>query len=79
MGNMEGTCGALVGAGIALGMMTKDKAKSMRGMREMMTKFECRNHATQCKVLKGVETKQVLRECPMCVADACEFLEEQIK
>ena len=78
MGNMEGTCGALVGAGIALGMTTKDKAKSVKGMREMMTKFQHRNHATQCKVLKGIETKQLLRECPMCVADACEFLEEQI-
>lgn len=79
MGNMEGTCGALVGAGIALGMITKDRAKSMKGMREMMAKFQERNHATQCKVLKGVETRQVLRECPMCVADACEFLEEMIK
>lgn len=78
MGNMEGTCGALVGAGIALGMITNDKARSMKGMREMMTKFQERNHAIQCKALKGVETKQVLRECPMCVADACEFLESII-
>lgn len=36
MGNMEGTCGALVGAG------------------------------------------NVLRECPLCVEDAAEFLEEQL-
>lgn len=78
MGNMEGTCGALVGAGIALGMITRDKAESMKGMREMMTKFHERNHATQCKVLKGVGNKKVLRECPMCVADACEFLEDLI-
>lgn len=78
MGNMEGTCGALVGAGIALGIITKDKAKSMKGMKVMMDKFQERNHATQCKVLKGVETKQVLRECPLCVADACEFLEQLI-
>ena len=47
MGNLEGTCGALVGAGIVLGLVNKDKAKS-------------------------------LRACPDCVADACEFLEEQI-
>ena len=47
MGNLEGTCGALVGA-------------------------------TQCKLLKGVGTKVVLRECPNCVADAAEFLEEQL-
>ena len=44
----------------------------------IMTKFQERNGATQCKLLKGVGTKVVLRECPLCVADAAEFLEEQI-
>ena len=78
MGNMEGTCGALVGAGITLGMATKDRAKSMKGMKQMMTKFRQRNSATQCKQLKGIGTKMVLRECPDCVADAAEFLEELI-
>ncbi|WP_031533682.1 MULTISPECIES: C-GCAxxG-C-C family protein [unclassified Bacteroides] len=78
MGNMEGTCGAIVGAGIALSLITKDKAKAVKGMREIMTRFEERNKAIQCKLLKGVETKQVLRECPDCVADAAEFLEDII-
>ena len=78
MGNMEGTCGALVGAGIVLGCVCKDKAKSMKQMREIMMKFQERNGATQCKLLKGVGTKKVLRECPDCVADAAEFLEEQL-
>lgn len=76
MGNMEGTCGALVGAGITLGLATKDRAQSMRGMKQMMTKFQERNGATQCKLLKGVGTRVVLRECPDCVGDAAEFLEE---
>lgn len=40
--------------------------------------FQQRNGATQCKLLKGVGTKVVLRECPDCVADAAEFLEEQL-
>ena len=57
MGNMEGTCGALVGAGITLGMFTKDRAKSMKGMKQMMTQFQQRNGATQCKLLKGVHEK----------------------
>ncbi len=78
MGNMEGTCGALVGAGIVLGLINKNKAKSMRQMREIMTNFQKRNGATQCKLLKGVGTKIILRECPDCVADAAEFLEEKI-
>ena len=78
MGNMEGTCGALVGAGLVLGLVNKDKAKSMKQMRQIMTKFKERNGATQCKLLKGVDTKIVLRECPYCVADAAEILEEQL-
>ncbi len=78
MGNMEGTCGALVGAGVVLGLVNKDKAKSVREMREIISKFQCRNGATQCKMLKGIESGNVLRECPDCVADACEFLEDAI-
>lgn len=79
MGNMEGTCGALVGAGLVLGLVNKDKVKSMKQMRQIMTRFQERNGATQCKLLKGVGTKNVLRECPLCVADAAEFLEELIQ
>jgi C_GCAxxG_C_C family probable redox protein len=78
MGNLEGTCGALVGAGLVLGLVNKDKAKSMKQMRQIMTKFQARNGATQCKLLKGIGTGIVLRACPDCVADAAEFLEEQI-
>ena len=47
-------------------------------MRQIMTKFQERNGATQCKLLKGIGTKVVHRECPDCVADAAEFLEEQL-
>ena len=79
MGNMEGTCGALVGAGIVLGLATKDRSSSRKGMRQIMMQFQERNGATQCKLLKGIGTKVVLRECTGCVADAAEFLEEQLK
>ena len=78
MGTMEGTCGALVGAGIVLGMATQDRAKARTGMRQIMTRFQQKNGATQCKLLKGVGTHVVLRECSGCVADAAEFLEEQL-
>lgn len=76
MGNMEGTCGALVGAGMVLGLSGKSKAEIIQGMRRIMNNFQERNGATQCKLLKGIESGKVLRECPDCVADACEFLEE---
>ena len=79
MGNMEGTCGALVGAGIVLGLATKDKPMSRKCMRQIMMKFQERNGATQCKILKGVGTGVILRECIGCVADAAEFLEEQLE
>ncbi len=78
MGNMEGTCGAIVGAGIVLGLATTDRAKSRAGMRQVMMRFQERNGATQCKLLKGVGTNIVLRECSGCVADASELLEEQL-
>ena len=79
MGNMEGTCGALVGAGIVLGLATKDRAAARKGMRQIMTQFQQSNGATQFKMLKGVGTGAVLRECAGCVADAARFLEEQLE
>ena len=79
MGTMEGTCGALVGAGVVLGLVTKDRAAARKGMRQIMTQFQQRNGATQCKMLKGVGTGVVLRECTNCVTDAAELLEEQLE
>jgi C_GCAxxG_C_C family probable redox protein len=79
MGNMEGTCGALVGAGVVVGLVNKDKAASVRQMRQIMTRFQERNGATQCRLLKGLGnsgSRTPLRECPDCVADAAELLEE---
>ena len=78
MGNMEGTCGALVGAGMVLGLATKDRNVSRARMKEIMTKFQQRNGAIRCKELKGIGTGKVLRDCPDCVADASEFLEEYL-
>jgi C_GCAxxG_C_C family probable redox protein len=76
MGNMEGTCGAITGAGLVLGLVSKGPATKQ--MRQIMNKFQERNGATQCKMLKGIGTGKVLRECSDCVADAAEFLEEEI-
>lgn len=78
MGNMEGTCGALVGAGMALGLLTQDRHLSRSRMKTILEKFQERNGAIQCKILKGIGTGKPLRSCPDCVADACEFLEEFI-
>ena len=79
MGSMEATCGALIGAGMILGLKTADRDLSRSRMKERMARFQQRNGATQCKMLKGVGTGKVLRECRDCVADAAEFLEEQLR
>ena len=78
MGNMEGTCGALTGAAIVVGLVTRDKLKSRKCMAKIMTDFQARNGATQCRALKGVGTGQVLRSCECCVADASELLENEL-
>ena len=72
----SGTCGALVGAGIVWGLACRDKTRSVKGMRQMMERFQAKNGATQCCKLKGIGSGCPLRECPACVADASELLEE---
>ena len=76
MGTMEGTCGALVGAGMVLGLHTRNRHLSRDRMKVILEKFKERNGAIQCRLLKGIGTGKPLRECPGCVADASEFLEE---
>ena len=78
MGNMEGTCGALTGAAVIVGMATGDKIKSRKVMGNIMTRFQERNGATQCRALKGVDTHVMLRSCHDCVSDACEIMEEEL-
>ncbi len=76
MGNMEGTCGSIVGAGVVIGMLTKDRNEARSKMAQLMEKFKARNGSTQCRCLKGLDGGQALRSCPDCCADSAEFLEE---
>ena len=78
MGNMEGTCGALTGAAIVLGLVKRDKIQARKSMIKIMNDFQARNGATQCRMLKGVDTGRVLRECEDCVSDAAELLEQHL-
>lgn len=78
MGNMQGTCGALTGAAVVIGATVNDRVKSRQVMASVMEKFRQRNGATTCHILKGIETRKMLRACPDCVADAAEFLEEAL-
>ncbi len=78
LGNMEGTCGALTGTAIVLGLVKRDKVQATLAMRKVMNGFQAINGATQCRLLKGVDTGKVLRSCEGCVADACELLEQHL-
>lgn len=78
MGNLEGTCGSLVGAGMVLGLKLRDRAAAMRSMKKLMEKFKAQNGSTICKELKGLGATCPLRACNDCVADAARFLEEEL-
>lgn len=69
MGCMEATCGALVGAVMAAGMLT-DGQGTARYARAILADFRQRCGATVCKDLKGIETGQVLCPCNQCVYNA---------
>lgn len=79
MGCMEGTCGALTGACVIIGLHHDgNRPEAMKAMKRIMTKFRQRNGATVCKTLKGIGTGKMLRRCEDCVADAAEFLAEEL-
>lgn len=78
-GSMEATCGAIIGAVNALGMIHKNPQKTMQSSRRIISKFKEQNGTVICKELKGVEGGIVKRECIDCVKDAALFLEEELK
>ncbi len=73
MGNMSGTCGALIGAIMVAGVLTDGKA-TPHYSKVIFEKFNELSGATICKDLKGLETGRVLCECPNCVANAIRAL-----
>lgn len=78
MGNNEGTCGSIVGAGMIIGMVAGDRVKAMKAMRGLMERFAERNGSTTCRHLKGISTGVPTRACNDCVSDASEFLEDTL-
>ena len=79
MATMEGTCGALTGAAVVVGLATGDRARSRVLIKDIMENFRKRNGSTVCRELKGIGTGCPLRQCEDCVADAAEFLEEALR
>ncbi len=75
MGGMMGTCGALVGAEMVLGLKS-GQTKGMNGnSRALFTAFEEKCGASRCIDIKGVLTGRVLCSCEDCVRNAVELVE----
>ena len=69
LGNMEGTCGALIGAAMVMGMQIKGK-HNFRYIKQLSERFKELSGATMCGELKGVKTGKVLWSCADCVKNA---------
>ena len=79
MGGMMGTCGALVGAEMVLGILS-EKTSGMNGFsRRLFGAFEEKCGASRCIDIKGVLTGKMLCSCEDCVRYAIETLEELLK
>ena len=69
MGNMEASCGALIGAVIAAGMKRQGQG-TVRYARQISEQFKTRCGATLCKELKRHESGAPLCLCDDCVRNA---------
>lgn len=79
MGCMEGTCGALIGAGVIVSAVSLDRVSAMKSMRGIVSAFHAKNGATVCKLLKGIESGVPLRSCDGCVEDAACLLQDFLR
>ena len=75
MGTMDGTCGALAGAILVVGLRTQGTG-TMALSRKMFPRFKELCGATICRDLKGVDTGKVICSCEDCVRNAVRTVEE---
>ena len=76
MGGMEGTCGALVGAEMVLGI-TGFKGTPMSGKaKQLYSAFSDMIGSGICKEIKGITTGRPLASCEACVAYAASLLQK---
>lgn len=78
MGGMMGTCGALVGAEMVLGILSERTSGMNGNSRRLFQAFEEKCGASRCIDLKGVLTGNMLCSCEDCVRRAIELVEEQL-
>lgn len=78
MGNMEGTCGALVAAEMLLGLKTYEGRPMIKKAAAVSELFRTLSGATICKEIKGRETGKVLCSCDDCVRNAVTIAESKL-
>lgn len=84
MADMNGKCGALVGAVMAAGIKNSDgnlddpktKGSTRKIVKEMTKLFEERVGASICRQIKGVDTGTVLCSCTDCVRNGAVIVQE---
>ncbi len=69
MGNMEGSCGALVGAVMAAGLSCGGRG-AVRRAAQIAGEFRTRSGALICRELKGKDGGEELCSCENCVRNA---------
>ncbi len=69
MGNLEATCGALIGAGMIAGLKTEGKG-TLGISRQIQESFRERCGAIKCKELKTMTDGKPLCPCEECVRNA---------
>ena len=78
MGGMEGTCGALCGAEMVLGLMKYNGKPIRDNAKELHKKFTEICGASICREIKGVGTGKMLCSCDDCVRNAVAILEQTV-
>lgn len=83
MGGMECTCGAVSGAVALTGLINSlgcasptTKGRTYKNAKQITEQFKEMNGSVICSELKGLATKQPLRSCDGCIADAVEIAEK---
>ena len=76
MGNLEATCGALIGAGMIAGLKTEGKG-TLGTTKQIQEEFGRRCGSIKCKELKTISDGKPLCPCEECVRNAVLIYGEQ--
>jgi C_GCAxxG_C_C family probable redox protein len=79
MGGMKGTCGALIGANIALGLLNTTSLASKFHAKDIVDEFEQKSKALTCQDIKGLKTHVILTSCEDCIRNAIDILNKKLE